>query len=70
MTSWVWLVPAIFIPVQLMLAKLPLFELLDKSSATGRETMFADFLGLISHSPAQFTLGNFTEYQLENNHLQ
>lgn len=68
MTSWVWIVPAIFIPIQLIFAKLPLFNLLDKSSATGRETLFADYLGLISYSPSQFILGDFAEYQLENNH--
>lgn len=68
MIDWVWLVPVIFIPFQLWIARQPAWDFLDKSMTTGREELFANFINLISFSPTQFILGDFAKYQLVNNH--
>ncbi len=68
MVTWVWIIPLAFIPIQLMLTKLPELEFLDKTLTTGRETLYIDLLELISSSPVRFVLGNFWENQLSNNH--
>ena len=68
MTIWIWIVPVIFIPIQLMLPRFPLWDFFDKTLTTGREILFADFLKLITSSPLQVVFGDFAEYQLGNSH--
>lgn len=68
MTDWVWIIPIIFIPIQLTLSRFPLWQILDKSLSSGRETMFVDFIELISSSPLQFVFGDFAENKLSNTH--
>lgn len=68
MANWVWVIPVVFIPIQIMLKERPLWGMLDKAFASGREDLFADYLELISSSPMQFVLGDFAQNQLSNTH--
>lgn len=68
MANWVWVIPVVFIPIQIMLKERPLWGMLDKTFASGREELFADYLELISSSPMQFVLGDFAQNQLANTH--
>ena len=68
MVNWVWVIPVVFIPIQIMLKERPLWGMLDKAFASGREDLFADYLELISSSPMQFVFGDFAQNQLANTH--
>ena len=68
MANLIWLVPLLFIPIQLIFEKVPLLKFLGKSLASGRNTMFAKFISQITESPFRFILGDFGMYQLENYH--
>lgn len=68
MLKKVWIIPAVFIPIQIMFSRIPVLKFLDKSLATGREEMYIEFLEILSSSPFTFIFGDFVENQLGNSH--
>ena len=65
---WVWIVPVLFIGVQLILERFPVFYFLGKSFFSGRETLYREYITQIVNSPEQFVLGSFIDNRLGNMH--
>ncbi len=68
MAKTAWLIPALFIPIQLLLAKIPGFVFLNKTVSSGREDLYTAYISDILSSPAKYIFGDFFGNQLENNH--
>ena len=68
MINMVWIIPLAFIPVQILFQEISMLEFMNKSLASGRDTLFSEFINQIKLSPLSFILGDFGANQLSNCH--
>lgn len=63
-----WLIPVVFIALQLVIENVPELLLLNKSLMTGREEMYSDYIYEISLFPEKFVFGSFINNRFGNLH--
>ena len=66
--SCMWITPLLFVFIQRLFEMIPMFQFLNKSLLTGRDTMYEEFVYQIRDNPFSFVFGNFFENHLENLH--